>query len=217
MQPLFPQLGEPWTLPAEQRKETGIDEFKGYLLEAFALRGRAAKLGWTRGAAEDGGVFSPIHKHFPGLGLLARLEFTGNTLPEANRTVALLGLAFERGGRRMALREVPPVLLGECRDDLAAIAAQGPDTTRVGERKRHGERDERAGPRRPPAGGDPPRRGAGGARRAHDPGPGRRAGACRRAACARFILGAEERERAGRRRHLPQVLRRRRRWSTAPS
>jgi hypothetical protein len=127
VQTLFEQLGEPWRLPAELREARDLEEFKGHLLEAFALRGRATKLGYTRGQAEDGGVFSVYRKHFPGLGLTAAIEFTGNQLPETNRTVALTALSFQRGESPfgLPLREVPPVLLSECRNDLASIAAQG--------------------------------------------------------------------------------------------
>lgn len=130
VQPLFEQLGEPWRLPEELREERELTEFKGHLLEAFALRGRATKLGYVRGQAEDGGVFSVYRKHFPGLALSTVIEFTGNQLPETNRTVALLGLSFQRGeggyGGGLPLREVPAVLLSESRNDLASIAAQGP-------------------------------------------------------------------------------------------
>ena len=125
VRPLFEQLGEAWRLPEELREETELADFKGHLLEAFALRGRAGKLGWTRGPGEDGGIFSVYEKYFPSLGLTAALEFTGNSLPEENRTVALIALAFKRGGRNLMLREVPAVLLSECRKDLAALAAQG--------------------------------------------------------------------------------------------
>jgi len=65
----------------------------------------------------------------------AVFEFTGNGLPEENRTVALTMLRFERvapagepviGGARMSLGEVPPVLLSECRNDVRQIATEGP-------------------------------------------------------------------------------------------
>ena len=131
VQTLFEQLGEPWRLAAELRDQQELTEFKGYLLEAFALRGRATKLGYVRGTG-DGGIVNFYTRRFPGLSLTAVLDFTGNIMPETNRTVALLSLSFERGngdwtgGGKLPLHEVPPVLLSECRNDLAAIAAQGP-------------------------------------------------------------------------------------------
>ena len=101
-------------------------------MEAFALRARALKLGYERGAPEDGGWFSVYQKRFPTLGLQATLEFTGNPLPEQNRTVALLSLSFasRQSGEAWAqtglpLSKVPAVLLSECYNDLRLIAADG--------------------------------------------------------------------------------------------
>jgi hypothetical protein len=134
VQPLFQQLGKGrWTLPEALAQADALTEFEGHLLEAFALRGRAAKLGWTRAAAEDGGWFHAYEKRFPTLGLQAAIGFTGNSLPEENRTVALLDLSFQPTGGEMAagprgrlpLGRVPQVLLSECRHDLRLMAAEG--------------------------------------------------------------------------------------------
>ncbi len=108
-----------------------MDDFKGHLIESFALRGRALKLGYTRGAAEDGGCFYVYEKRFPTLGLVASIEFTGNGLPEENRSVALLKLSFSPAGdqrwqaSQVALGKVPKILLSECYNDLRLIAADG--------------------------------------------------------------------------------------------
>jgi hypothetical protein len=133
IKPLFQQLGKgTYELPSDQANAKEITDFKGHLLEAFALRGRASKLGYQRGSAEDGGWFTLYEKRFPTLGLAAVVEFTGNTLPEENRTVGLLGLAFnvtskenarERG--EIPLNKIPKVLLSECYNDLRIIAAEG--------------------------------------------------------------------------------------------
>lgn len=133
IQPLFPQFGKGgYALAADRANATELKDFEGHLLEAFALRGRALKLGWTRGPAEDGGWFHVYEKRFPTLGLQATIEFTGNPLPETNRTVALVSLAFQHttagaagAARTMALSTVPAVLLSECHDDLRLIAAEG--------------------------------------------------------------------------------------------
>jgi hypothetical protein len=131
--PLFQQLGKgTYTLPSDKTNADEIKDFEGYLLEAFALRGRALKLGYTRGPAEDGGWFHVYEKRFPTLGLEAIIEFTGNPLPEENRTVALLKLIFS-GGRQeggwqraqLPLSKVPKVLLSECYNDLRLIASEG--------------------------------------------------------------------------------------------
>lgn len=130
--PLFQQLGKGvYRLPDARAKEDIVADFEGHLLEAFALRGRALKLGYTRGAAEDGGWFMTYEKRFPTLGVQSIIEFTGNPLPEQNRTVALLNLSFSRlqGERdhvgRLKLDAVPKVLLSECYNDLRLIAADG--------------------------------------------------------------------------------------------
>jgi hypothetical protein len=139
VEPLFVQLGrEPLCLDAERAEESVLADREGWLIEAFKLRSIAGKLGYVRGKAEDGGCFFTYHKAFPTLELEAILEFTGNTLPEENRTVALRTLSlvrtvvvesaldtFDWGARRVALGELPPVLLGECWHDLRQIAAQG--------------------------------------------------------------------------------------------
>lgn len=132
IRPLFQQLGKgTYSLPAAQANTDEIKDFEGYLLEAFSLRGRALKLGYTRGAAEDGGWFHVYEKRFPTLGLVAVIEFTGNPLPEENRTVALLNLSFSASGGeswqrgKLHLTKVPKVLLSECYNDLRLIAAEG--------------------------------------------------------------------------------------------
>ena len=136
--PLFTQFGrETYVLPEENRKETSIDDFSGYLVEAFKLRSLATKFGYTRGQAQDGGWFYEYLKTFPGLGLKVLLNFSGNGLPEENRTVALGSISFQQAAAEepmmqmmqmsggMALEEVPAVLLSECYNDLQAIAATG--------------------------------------------------------------------------------------------
>ena len=128
--PLFVQLGRGmYTLPAQLAKATALDEFSGWVVEAFALRGRATRLGWSRGPNDDGAYFSTYERRFTSLGLRAVVEFSGNELPEKNLLVAVLNLSFsaiadERGQPR-ALSTIPPVLLSECRHDLAAMAASG--------------------------------------------------------------------------------------------
>lgn len=125
--PIFQQLGKgTFSLPVERSKDTEIKDFEGQLIETFALRGRALKLGYTRGSTEDGGWFFSYEKRFPTLGLQAVIQFTGNGLPEENRTVALLSLSFAAStGQALLLGKVPKVLLSECFNDLRLIAADG--------------------------------------------------------------------------------------------
>lgn len=94
-------------------------------------------LGYTRGAAEDGGWFYTYHKNFPGRQLQAVIEFTGNVLPEENRTVGLIQLYFTAlkddqqddyayAHRPLKLSELPEVMLTECANDLKLLADDGP-------------------------------------------------------------------------------------------
>jgi len=130
--PLFQQLGKGvYALPEDLGNADSIKEYEGHLLEAFALRGRASKLGYARGETQDAGWFFSYDKRFPTLGLLATIEFSGNGLPETNRTVALIGLSFSRLGAEpgqgagLPLARVPKVLLSECYNDLRLMAAEG--------------------------------------------------------------------------------------------
>ncbi|MBX7219114.1 MAG: DUF4132 domain-containing protein [Blastocatellia bacterium] len=134
---LFHQVDrEPFRLPESQRDETELKDFLGYLIEAFKLRGKVNALGYNRGQAEDGGWFFQYLKPFGGLKLEAVIEFTGNGLPEENRTVALQSIVFRKlpdetqknyyfNPARVKLGEVPPVLLCEVWNDVRSIAAQG--------------------------------------------------------------------------------------------
>jgi hypothetical protein len=136
--PLFTQFGRGvFALPEDRQAAVSLDDFQGHMVEAFKLRGLAAKFGYTRGAAEDGGWFYEYLKLFLGLGLDVHLGFSGNGLPEENRTVALTALTFRRArpreaggsppgsGSSIPLSEIPAVLVAECYNDLRTIAANG--------------------------------------------------------------------------------------------
>ncbi len=136
IEPLFEQFGKPsFALSEEQKHEQQLGNFEGHVLEAFKLRGRATKLGYTRGETQDGGWFYDYRKRFPTLGIEVVIEFTGNSLPEDNRVVALTALHFNRiaqedqeggAGGQLTLSDLPPVLLSECWNDLRLLAAEGP-------------------------------------------------------------------------------------------
>jgi hypothetical protein len=129
--PLFQQLGRGvHAITPELRSKRQLTDFTGHVLEAFALRGRAGKLGYTRGQTEDGGWFYTYEKRFPTLGIVATVNFTGNPLPEQNRLVALKELSFlltTADGRRaeLTLGDVPAVLVSECWQDMRLLAAEG--------------------------------------------------------------------------------------------
>ncbi len=133
VEPLFDQFGrERLTFDLRLKDVAKIEDRRGWMIEAFKLRGVATKLGYMRGDAQDGGWFHVYQKPFDALGLSAVVEFTGNSLPEENRTSALLSLVFlkmKKGGLRwddgVPLEKVPPVLLSEAWNDLHAMAAAG--------------------------------------------------------------------------------------------
>ena len=133
--PLFQQFGkQTFVLAADQKEETEIAQFRGYLVMAFSLRNRLTRLGYTRGESQDGGWFFEYQKGFGGLGLNAVIEFTGNGVPEENRKVALQRLYFVRRKsgegsqlqQEIPLGELPVVLLAECWNDIRMAAADGP-------------------------------------------------------------------------------------------
>jgi hypothetical protein len=129
--PLFQQLGRGvHAITPQLRSRRELTDFTGHLLEAFALRGRAGRLGYTRGQTGDGGWFYAYEKRFPTLGIVAVVNFTGSPLPEENRLVALKELCFRKetsDGRRaeLTLGDVPAVLASECWQDMRLLAAEG--------------------------------------------------------------------------------------------
>ncbi|MFI5696185.1 DUF4132 domain-containing protein [Kribbella sp. NPDC051586] len=130
--PLFQQFGKGiFRLPAERADDPALGDFEGHLVEAFALRGRTGKLGYTRGTPQDAGWFYEYEKRFPTLGLTVVVNFTGNTLPEQNRTVALgpvrvIRAAEDPGiGSVVQLADVPAVLLSEAYNDVRLMASDG--------------------------------------------------------------------------------------------
>jgi hypothetical protein len=135
--PLFPQFGRAtYTLPESKKNETDIKDFVGHQLTTFKLRGKATKLGYIRGDAEDGGWFHLYRKPFPSLGLQAVIAFEGSPLPEEEMPTELEELYFTniKGDREVSyswqavkvpLGKVPPVLLSEVYNDVQQIAAEG--------------------------------------------------------------------------------------------
>ena len=135
VEPLFQQFGkQQFALPDEMKQATEIKDLFGHILKAFSLRTRLTRLGYTRGAAEDGGWFFEYRKTFLSVGIEADIEFTGNGLPEENRTVALQRLYFKRRldqdqmvtANELELGDLPRVLLTECWNDIRMAAAEGP-------------------------------------------------------------------------------------------
>ena len=134
---LFVQFGrQTYRLTESDLNKTEIDAFKGHMLTTFILRNKATKLGWQRGAAQDGGSFSVYFKPFRASGITAMLEFTGSYVPEQDIPAGLRNLYFVpiRGNEeeadtwnppKMKLAKVPAILISECYNDIRDIAAEG--------------------------------------------------------------------------------------------
>lgn len=122
--PLFSQFSS--TTPQFSPGTTEFTDLAGHVTDTFTFRNVATKRGYTRGDPEDGGWFSDYTKQFPGLNLVAAIEFTGSSVPEENIACATEQLHFRRGRRKVALDQVPAILLAECYADYAALAALGP-------------------------------------------------------------------------------------------
>lgn len=131
VEPPFDQLGRDLpVLDVTQAKATTITDREGWMIETFKLRGAATKLGYQRGAAQDGGWFVTYEKQFRDAGVMVEIEFTGSPLPEENLPGALVSLAFRKlrgtnSAGLMALGDVPPVLLAESWRDFHDIADKG--------------------------------------------------------------------------------------------
>jgi Domain of unknown function (DUF4132) len=119
-------------LDDDQKTETEIKDRKGWMIETFALRGIATKLGYVRGAAEDGGWFTRYEKRYQSAGIIVSIDFSGSPLPEENKLGVLYGVSFtklrkggDQYGNPMSLQELPPVLLTQSWQDLHDIADKG--------------------------------------------------------------------------------------------
>ena len=131
VEPPFDQFGRDLpVLDVTQAKATAITDREGWMIETFKLRGAATKLGYQRGAAQDGGWFVTYEKQFRDAGVMVEIEFTGSPLPEENLPGALVSLAFRKlrgttAAGLMVLGDVPPVLLAESWRDFHDIADKG--------------------------------------------------------------------------------------------
>ena len=128
--PLFSQFGRSVpSLLTELLDGHVLREVEGHPIEAYRLRGLATRLGYQRGPNDDGAWFSSYLKRFPTLGLTTMITFSGNELPEENRTVTLTGVEVHGETEPIALRDVPSVLLAELRADAWEIAVAGAGTS----------------------------------------------------------------------------------------
>ena len=129
--PLFDQLSRDLReVSDDQQTGNALVDLRGHVVESFALRNRATKLGYLRGETEDGGWFYSYDKRYPTLGLVVSVRFSGSPMPEANQEVALETLEFHRvtpegDWKAMKVRDVPTILVSEACHDMRAMAADG--------------------------------------------------------------------------------------------
>lgn len=111
--------------PSEAEAEAIADR-QDWAAPSLTLRGVAEKRGYARVMGDGGGCHEWV-KAFPSHGLTATIHHTGAHAQDENLPVALKDLRFARERRRGAfrLKDVPPVMLAECRSDYHAIAVAG--------------------------------------------------------------------------------------------
>lgn len=144
VQPPFPQLDRPVIRVKDDARSQKISrDYQGTSLNALTFRGRAEKLGWTRGSVNDGGSVDAYRKVFPGAGVEAFLGLDGLYMGIGREeSITLENLSFVKGGsvqvggytydrpteesdaRLIPFGEIPAVVFSEVMGDLARIAGQ---------------------------------------------------------------------------------------------
>ena len=127
----------------DARNQKISKDYQGTSLNAMTFRGRAEKLGWTRGSVNDGGSIDAYRKVFPGAGVDAFLGVEGLYMGIGREeSITLEDFCFVKGGsvqvggytydrpseesdaRLISFGDVPPVVFSEVMGDLARIAGQ---------------------------------------------------------------------------------------------
>lgn len=144
VEPPFAQLERPIVRVNEAQRDLKIArELSGTNLNAMTFRGRAEKLGWTRGSVTDGGGVDSYRKVFPGAGAEAFLGVDGLYIGIGMDDSVQLGEFYfvkagavdvgsytydnphdEGDSRLIPFGDVPPVVYSEVRSDLKRIVGQ---------------------------------------------------------------------------------------------
>ncbi len=142
--PPFAQLDRPVVLASEDERALKFGKHvKGTSLNAMTFRGRAEKLGWTRGSVADAGFVSAYRKVFAGAGVEAFLYLDGMYVGiGVDETIELDQFCFVKAGsvqigsyvydepsndddpRLIPFGDVPPVPFSEVMGDLAKISGK---------------------------------------------------------------------------------------------
>ncbi|WP_165224176.1 DUF4132 domain-containing protein [Aquisphaera insulae] len=142
--PPFPQLDRPVVTVRDDDLETRVSRsLQGTSLNAMTFRGRAERLGWTRGAVGDGGFVEDYRKTFSLTRLVVFLGIQGLYMGiSRDESITLDDFCFvQREGadvpayvsdrpndasdpRLIPFRAVPPIVFSEVMADLAKIAGK---------------------------------------------------------------------------------------------
>jgi hypothetical protein len=135
--PPFPQLGRPiHTLEPGEAETTELTRFARLEIAAGTLVSTLERLGWTRGQAEDAGVFHEHVKHFPGARVTAVVTYPGVPMGmvadwEDQRIEGCFVVpdryvpyAYADHQDRLPLGAVDPIVVSEVLADLHVVAGK---------------------------------------------------------------------------------------------
>ncbi|GEM_PF-1949099 len=143
--PPFAQLDRPVVkVKPEQRSMKFGVEVAGTEMNGMTFKGRAERLGWSRGSVIDGGSINFYYKSFPAAGVDIFVELDGmyvamdmyaeiklgRTFFVKHGSVQVSGYNYDEPGkesdeRLVAYGEVPDIAFSEAMGDLARIAGKG--------------------------------------------------------------------------------------------
>jgi hypothetical protein len=144
VEPPFPQLERPIARVDGSKREVRMSrDLVGTSLNAMTFRGRAEKLGWTRGSGMDAGFVVAYRKVFPGAGVESYVRLDGLYMGiDMDESIELQEFCFVKAGtvqvghyvdgepaneddaRLIAFGAVPPVVYSEVMGDLRRIAGK---------------------------------------------------------------------------------------------
>ncbi|MHC5540910.1 DUF4132 domain-containing protein, partial [Singulisphaera rosea] len=142
--PPFPQLERPVVRVADDQRMTKFSlDLDGTDLNAMTFKGRAEKLGWTRGSVTDGGGIEAYRKTFPAAGAEVFLQLEGMYMGIGMDASITLGkVCFVKPGsvqvgsyvydtpndendaRLIPFGDVPPIVFSEVMGDLQKISGK---------------------------------------------------------------------------------------------
>jgi hypothetical protein len=143
IEPPFPQMERPVVLvKAEERDIRIYKSLHGKAMNGMTFKGRAERLGWSRGSVVDGGGIAGYRKGFPAVGVDVCLSVEGMYIGMDMYTEITLGNAYfvrsgsvkfgsyiydepndEKDERILPFGEVPAIVYSESMGDLQRIAA----------------------------------------------------------------------------------------------